>query len=154
MNEFDRTIQELLNGTDDVETTQDIAEIPAMSPVVYEEKSSQLENEENPDLDEDYKFARSNLYALIGKANAALEMTLKIAQMTESVKCVDSAAQIIQVSSNLTKSLLDLQKQVKDSKSTKPSGEGSGNTYIQNNNFYTKEEEQEVNNVLDQLEDD
>jgi hypothetical protein len=154
MNNFDKTIQDLLNGVDDSELeTQDISEIPEMMPVVYKPKESSIENEDNPDLDEDYKFARSNLYGLLGKANAAIELTLKIAQMTESVKCIDTAAQIIQVSNNLTKSLLELQKQVKDSKKTTEKNKTVKNqTFIQNN-YYSAEETEEVNSIIDQLDD-
>jgi len=152
MNNFDQTLHNLLEGVDEegLETT-DITEVPEMTPIVYVEKNSALAETENADLSEDYKFARSNLYGLIGKANAALEMTLKIAQMTESTKCMDTASQILNVSNQLTKSLLDLQKQIKDSK---PKEGAKKSTFIQNNNFYSSEEQKEVNSVIDQLDDE
>lgn len=156
---FQAQLEELI-GDDTPEDHTPISEVPSLEPVVYEEKDSKNVAEiGNEDLKEDYQFARSNLYGLIGKNNAAIDLLLKIANMTESTRSLDIASDLIKSSSDLTEKLIALQKALEvkgdggKGSSAKP-GEPSKQTQ---NNFYfnsSKEELEGVHKILNNLDDE
>lgn len=153
MDKFEKQLKKLLN--DDIDGALDglpdegeEPQIQEMVPIVYEQKESGIViSEDNPDLTEDYTFARSNLYGLIGRSNAALDLVLRIAQMSEHPRAVEVAANLIKTSSDVTKTLIDLQKNINDSK---PKEKKSPINNTQINNYYNNDIEKE----LDDLEDD
>jgi hypothetical protein len=153
-NKFERQLQSLLSG--DVE--KEVDELPdssdgytEMAPVVYEEKKSNLSLESNQDLEEDYNFARSNYYGLIGRTNGAVDLALKIAAMSEHPRAMEVAASLMKTSAEITKDLLALQRSIKDQekKSIKEPPKG---TYVQNN-FYGDKSPKDIEDELDDLED-
>lgn len=153
---FEKQLQALLSGEeinnqlDALDENGQPLEVPEMLPVVYEEKNS-LVDIDGSDVLDDYKFARSNLYGLIGRTNSGIELMLKIAAMSEHPRALEVLANLLKTSSEITKDLLQLQKQLQgESKSKKPTG-----NYTQNNHFYnsnTKPSEV-IDNELDNLPD-
>ncbi len=152
MSTFDKQLEQLLMGSE-LEEGQELPETQPMEelvPVVYEEKKSALALE-NPDMDEDYKFARSNLYGLIGRSNAALDLALRIAQMSEHPRAIEVAANLMKTSADMSKDLIGLQQKMNsDKKIDKPA------SYTQvNNNYYTEPKTtKDIDSDLDNLPDE
>ena len=152
MSTFDKQLEQLLMGSE-LEEGQEPPETQQMEelvPVVYEEKQSALALD-NPDIDEDYKFARSNLYGLIGRSNAALDLALRIAQMSEHPRAIEVAASLMKTSADMSKDLIGLQQKMNsDKKIDKPS------SYTQvNNNYYTEPKTtKDIDSDLDNLPDE
>jgi hypothetical protein len=152
MSTFDKQLEQLLMGSE-LEEGQEPPETQPMEelvPVVYEEKQSAL-TLDNPDMDEDYKFARSNLYGLIGRSNAALDLALRIAQMSEHPRAIEVAANLMKTSADMSKDLIGLQQKMNsDKKIDKPS------SYTQvNNNYYTEPKTvKDIDSDLDNLPDE
>jgi hypothetical protein len=152
---FDRQLKQLLNGDveNDIDSLPDGEEeeqqVEELVPVVYDDKPSQMSIDNNPDLQHDYEFARSNYYGLIGRTNAAVDLALRVAQMSEHPRAMEVAANLMKTSADITKDLLSLQKSIQnDTKSTKtPSG-----TYVQNN-YYGDKSPDDIDQELDGLDD-
>lgn len=156
MQDYSKELESLLGNSlegGDEEDTQ-IKDIEPLLPIVFEEKTSKnVDTIPNEDLKDDYKFARSNLYALIGRSNAAIELVLKVANMTDgAAKSLDTLTNLINSSNSLTKDLINLHKAMEKKEATKPKDKSKN---VQNN-FYLREKEeiQEVGNILDQIEDE
>lgn len=147
---FENQLEQILNSESDENTEELQTEVEPMLPVLYDKKESQVDIT-NPDIKEDYETARSNMYGLIGKTNAALELTLKIAQMSEHPRALEVAANLIKTSSDISKDLLQLHKQLEQKQAK---GEGGSPSYQQVNNYYhTKEEKDSTEQVIDDLPD-
>jgi hypothetical protein len=155
---FDRQLKQLLSTEvedkvdglpDDEDEQQDL---DPMLPVQFEDKESAIAIDENPDLEADYKFARSNYYGLIGRTNAAIDLILNIAQMSEHPRAIEVAANLMKTSSDVTKDLLALQKSVQD-KQQRGGGDPKGK-YTQHNHFYGDKSPKDIDNELDGLDDE
>lgn len=162
---FERDLVALLNGGDEqktngVDTPDDTLpeeeQYTELTPVVFESKESALALADNKDLEEDYKFARSNLHGLIGRTNASIELALKIAAMSEHPRAIEVVATLIKTSSDVTEKLLNIQKAIKDQSKELPTG-----SYQQVNNYYGnttteqgKQDPKTIDSELDNLPDD
>ena len=145
-NDVNKEVDDLPDGDEEEETFEELA------PVVYEEKHSSLTMENNPDLDEDYKFARSNYYGLIGRTNSAVDLALKIAAMSEHPRAMEVAANLMKTSAEITKDLLSLQKSINN---TPNGGENKQPVnYTQNNNYYVEKTAKDIEGELDGLDDE
>lgn len=162
MSAFEKKLNEILTGEDvdkaidglpdsDDDGEEEHAQEPdALVPVVYDEKETSLEIT-NQDLGEDYKFARSNLYGLIGKSNASLELALRIAQMSEHPRALEVASQLMKTSADMTKELIKLQKEVEGGSSNKNEPKGGSVSNTQINNYYNTND---IDRMLDEYPDE
>ena len=159
---FDKKLKELLNNDQDnqAKTEELVNSLPEdqqeqvpeeMLPVEYDSKETSLELG-NKDLQSDYEYARSNMYGLIGRSNAALELTLKIALMSEHPRALEVAANLIKTSSDISKELISLHKAIEEKNNKQP----PNGSYTQvNNNYYSKKDEaKDVEDQLDGLPDE
>ena len=81
--------------------------IPADQSVVhYDEKAENIEN--------DYKYARENLYNVIERGTDALNGIVDLAQQSQHPRSFEVVADLIRTLSTSNKDMLDLQKKVKD----------------------------------------
>lgn len=147
---FDKQLEQLLMGdelSEDDQTTADV--VDDMLPVTFEDKPTGLSIDHNVDLEEDYKFVRSNLYGLIGRSNASLELALKIAQLSEHPRALEVAANLMKTSADMSKELLLLQKSISGTnKDDKP----KTGTYTQVNNYYADPQSKEsLEGIIDDL---
>lgn len=120
-------------------------------PVHYEEKQSSLDIADS-DKKDDYNFVRSNLYGLVGRTNAALELALRVGAMTEHPRALEVVANLIKTSSDVSKDLIELHRRLELNEQEG----GVNNTQI--NNYYSSDKKVEkeitkVNDLLDILED-
>lgn len=154
-------ISELLDSHKDEseEVGDELEQVTELVPIQFEEKESKLQLP-NEDIQEDYQFARSNLYGLVGRSNAALELALKIGAMSEHPRALEVAATLIKMSSEVTKELISIHREVERTKAQgaeqkqNSTLEKSG-TYTQINNYYANQEEaKDVSDFLDDLPDD
>lgn len=148
---FEKHLNQIL-GQDvddlDASTEEDEKEIEPMAPVIYDPKSSNVELHEG-DLKEDYNTARSNMYGLLGKTNAALELTLKIAMMSEHPRALEVASNLIKTSSDISKDILQLHKSLEQKQQ-----KGEDGKYQQINNYYhSKEDKENTESVINDLPD-
>ena|SRR5690554_2319341 len=156
-NKFERQLQQLLAS--DVEKEVDGLDeneeetYEELSPVVYEQKESHLELTDNKDLEEDYKFARSNYYGLIGRTNSAADLALKIAAMSEHPRAMEVAANLMKTSAEITKDLLALQKSIQDQNKEQGKEKTPKGTYVQNNHYYGEKSPKDIEDELDGLDD-
>lgn len=151
---FDESLKKILNGDvnslvdnipdEDIPSAQTTEELV---PVVYEQKETNL-TLANHDIQEDYEFARSNLYGLIGRSNAALDLALKIAVMSEMPRALEVAATLIKTSADISKELISVHKAIESgsNKAKEPPGK-----YTQVNNYYGDRASTEK--ILDNLPD-
>lgn len=156
---FDKQLEKILKGdvdklVDDLPTGEEgeeEKEPEEMLPVEYDKKESSMQLA-NKDYQDDYEYARSNLYGLIGRSNAALELTLKIAMMSEHPRALEVAANLIKTSSDISKELMGMHKQIneKNSGADKPT---SGGQYVQNNHYYGDSKEN-TEDLIDGLPDE
>ena len=66
------------------------------------------------DVQDDYKYARNNLYDVIDKGNEALDYLLELAKASEHPRAFEVVGQITKTLVDANNNLLDLQKKVKD----------------------------------------
>jgi len=159
-NKFERQLKQLLesdvekevNDLPDAEEEEE-QQIEELLPVEFEEKESGVSIDTNPDLDKDYKFARSNYYGLIGRTNSAIDLAMKIAAMSEHPRAMEVAANLMKTSSDITKDLIALQKSI-DDKNQPKQGEKQQGTYVQNNHYYGDKSPTDIENELDGLSDE
>lgn len=156
---FETQLQKLLAGevpeeTQDGESVEDALSNVNIVPVEFEQKESGLTIPENPDLMEDYKKARSNLYGLIGRTNYAIDIALRLATLSEHPRALEIAGTLMKNSADITRDLLAIHKQI-EKKTEKDSTKEKGSVYVQQNNYYTTEEKQakEVADISRELDD-
>lgn len=141
------------NHNEDESNVEDVPVATELVPVTFEGKSSEIALD-NKDIQEDYEFARSNLYGLIGRSNAALELALKISAMSEHPRALEVAATLIKMSSEVSKDLIEIHKAIEKKNSRgKDAGEHPPGKYTQINNYYQKDEK-DVSSMLDDLDDE
>ena len=68
------------------------------------------------DVDNDYKYARENLYGVIEKSTDALDNLIDLAKASEHPRAFEVVAQLTKTLVDANKDLLDIQKKVKDLK--------------------------------------
>lgn len=157
-NKFERQLKQLLDGdvekeVDGLPDGEEEDTFEELKPVVYDEKQSQLALNNNADLEEDYKFARSNYYGLIGRTNSAADLALKIAAMSEHPRAMEVAANLMKTSADITKDLLALQKTIQDQDKQAEGGKPHKGTYVQNNHYYGDKSPDDIEGELDGLDD-
>jgi len=155
---FDKQLQALIGNVDfdTGECETPIKDIEPLAPVVFEQTPTGNNpiSDSNEDLNRDYEFVRSNLYALIGRSNAAIELVLKVANMTEgSSKSLEILATLIKNSNELSKDLIGLHKTL--DKNIQPSGKKNAPVRNVQNNVYVQntEEVKEASRIIDALDD-
>lgn len=156
---FERQLKSLIgsvesdgdSGEEDAEDNQ----VHDMTPVVFESKPTGIVLDDNKDLLEDYTFARSNLYGLIGRSNAAIELSIKIAAMSEHPRSMEVAASIMKTSADMTKQLLELHKAVTDNKKSPESKKVPDGHYEQHNHYYNPDDKNsnQIDGELDEMDD-
>jgi hypothetical protein len=83
--------------------------------VPYEEKMPVVHNDEKAEnIENDYKYARENLYNVIERGTDALNGIVDLAQQSQHPRSFEVVADLIRTLSTANKDLLDLQKKVKD----------------------------------------
>ena len=65
-------------------------------------------------IDNDYKYARENLYGVIEKSTDALDNLIDLAKASEHPRAFEVVAQLTKTLVDANKDLLDIQKKVKD----------------------------------------
>ena len=66
------------------------------------------------DVQDDYQYARNNLYDVIDKGNEALDYLLELAKASEHPRAFEVVGQITKTLVDANNNLLDLQKKIKD----------------------------------------
>lgn len=126
--------------------------------VEYKEVESKVVNTTvNEDALDDYKHSRKILYGLIERGTAALEGALMVAKESENPRAYETASNIMNNVSQLTKSLIELQKALNPKVPTKSVSAETINVQNNNNTYINEapvDPDAGVNNMLDSLEDD
>lgn len=158
-NDITKQLNDILNsnsssgGSTDNNEDSEEQEVKELVPVQFENKESNTLINDNKDLNDDYIFARSNLYGLVTRANSALELALKIASMSEHPRAIEVAATLMKTSSDMTKDLLDLQRKIEKQEKSEKEGSPSVQNNTQNNYHIYKNDPKNVDSMLDELED-
>jgi len=81
------------------------------------EVEKEIKKVDVPDeIDNDYKYARENLYGVIEKSTDALDNLIDLAKASEHPRAFEVVAQLTKTLVDANKDLLDIQKKVKDLK--------------------------------------
>jgi hypothetical protein len=135
--------EELLGSSDIISEFENPEEIVEAAEIVLEETKAITENKErgiiprreivsdavSGDLNDDYEYARENLYNLVDRGNEALEGILELAKEMEHPRAYEVASGLIKSVTDTTMELLRMQKELQIMKGEKP----SGNTTTHNN---------------------
>lgn len=87
-------------GTDITRETREVTK------VVSKDRSFDTEN--------DYKYARENLYSLVERGQDAIEGILQLSKDTEHPRAYEVAGQLIKTVADTAEKLIDLQKKLQD----------------------------------------
>ena len=68
----------------------------------------------NPEMENDFKYARENLYNIIERVSDALNGIVDLAQQSQHPRSFEVVADLVRTLSTANKDLLDLQKKMKD----------------------------------------
>lgn len=82
------------------------------------------------DIDDDYKYARENLYNLIERGNDALEGILDLAKEMEHPRAYEVASGLIKNISETTTELLKMQKELKALRDSEEKTETTTNNHL------------------------
>ena len=82
-------------------------------PQEYKPKVPRVEDTKNPDIDNDYKYSRENLYNLVERGQDAIDGILTLAKETEHPRTYEVAGQLIKNVGEVTEKLLELQEKMK-----------------------------------------
>ena len=95
-------------------------------------RASVNSNPDTGDLDNDYSYARDNLYNLIERGNDALEGILELAKEMEHPRAYEVASGLIKTVGDTTMELLKMQKELKlmKSETQSPNGTTNNNLYV------------------------
>ena len=86
-------------------------------------------NNKQEDINDDYQFARENLYSVIDKGTQALDSLLELAKVSEHPRAFEVVATLSKTLMDANKDLLSIQKKVKE---LQKEGEDSGGSTSQN----------------------
>ena len=73
-----------------------------------------VEKEVSPEMENDFKYARENLYNIIERGTDALNWIVDLAQQSQHPRSFEVVADLVRTLSTANKDLLDLQKKMKD----------------------------------------
>ena len=65
------------------------------------------------EIDNDYKYARENLYTIIEKGQESLNTLVDVAQQSQHPRAFEVVSQLVKTLSDTNKDLLELQKKIK-----------------------------------------
>ena len=74
------------------------------------------------EAEQDYKYARAQLYSLIEKGQETLNGVMELAGESASPRAYEGAGQVLKSTADITDKLADLQKKMKDLDEDKPKG--------------------------------
>jgi len=107
-----------------------ITEDDNKKPLVIPTRSKDQEK----DIQNDYEYARSNLYGVIETGSDALNQLVELAKASEHPRAFEVVAQLTKTLVEANKDLLAIQKQVKDLK--KDTQQEQSETNVTNNNLF------------------
>jgi len=90
--------------------------------------------DQDKDIQNDYEYARSNLYGVIETGSDALNQLVELAKASEHPRAFEVVAQLTKTLVEANKDLLAIQKQVKDLK--KDTQQEQSETNVTNNNLF------------------
>lgn len=101
----DKKVDEQLNEIMDIsiEIEEETKNVPT---VISKDRTENIEN--------DYEYARENLYSLVERGQDALEGIIQLSKETEHPRAYEVAGQLIKTVSDTAEKLIDLQKKLKD----------------------------------------
>ena len=73
-----------------------------------------IDKEVSPEMENDFKYARENLYNIIERGTDALNGIVDLAQQSQHPRSFEVVADLVRTLSTANKDLLDLQKKMKD----------------------------------------
>jgi len=104
---------------------EDIFDLPTSNAIVEDTPSELLEPSlpaVNNDIDNDYQYARENLYNVIERGSDALNTLVELANQSESPRAFEVVGTLIKTLTDANKDLLEIQKKVKSLKQETTSG--------------------------------
>jgi hypothetical protein len=104
---------------------EDIFDLPTSNNIVEDTPSELLEPSlpaVNNDIDNDYQYARENLYNVIERGSDALNTLVELANQSESPRAFEVVGTLIKTLTDANKDLLEIQKKVKSLKQETTSG--------------------------------
>lgn len=104
---FEDSMQEVLNLADSP---------PITTPAIIDPVVS-----DSADLNNDYKYARENLYGIIEKGSQALDELVAVAQASEHPRAYEVVGQLVRTLTDANKDLLKIQKDIKELKGSSKS---------------------------------
>lgn len=116
-------IADALNVTPLKDTKQEVSR-PQPKEIVVQKTDDQVEN--------DFEYARRNMYDIIEKGQQALEGILDVADQSQHPRSYEVAANLIKTMSEVNKDLLDLTKKKRD---LQPKKEEESKQQVTNNLF-------------------
>jgi|TARA_R110000851_G_scaffold307085_2_gene465550 hypothetical protein len=117
----DDTIATALN-LDPIDTV--LMPLPEKLPVVHADHAAQ-------NLENDYKYARENLYNVIERGTDALNGIVDLAQQSQHPRSFEVVADLVRTLAGANKDLLAIQKQVKDLQpENAPKGNVTNNLFV------------------------
>lgn len=94
---------------------EQIFKLPDSPPLVKDiEVMKPDTNSKDADIENDYKYARENLYNAIERGSDALEELVELAKQSQSPRAFEIVGQMIKTLTDANKDLLEVQKKVKD----------------------------------------
>ena len=96
--EIDDKLDDLLDISTDLKKKTQVIKVPT--------RADNIEN--------DYKYARENLYNLVERGQDAIDGILQLSQETEHPRAYEVAGQLIKTVSETAEKLIDIQKKLKD----------------------------------------
>lgn len=101
------------------ENFEDIFNLPSGQSVIEDIPTELVEREisaSNSDVDNDYQYARENLYNVIERGSDALNTLVELANQSESPRAFEVVGTLIKTLTDANKDLLEIQKKVKSLK--------------------------------------
>ena len=115
-----------LNDILDVEADLVETEVTGISTAVIHNDTK------NQDINDDYEFARENLYSVIEKGTQALDSLLELAKVSEHPRAFEVVATLSKTLMDANKDLLSIQKKVKELQKADDDEGNSGPTSVTN----------------------
>jgi len=82
--------------------------------IKQETKAVVKQPQRSKSIENDYKYARENLYNLVERGQDAIDGILELSKETEHPRAYEVAGQLIKTVSDTAEKLLDIQKKLKD----------------------------------------
>tara|TARA_Y100000401_G_scaffold111947_1_gene110775 strand:- start:530 stop:934 length:405 start_codon:yes stop_codon:yes gene_type:complete len=92
----------------------DLLELPSDIAIAKEPLERKVVNSDENDLDNDYKYARENMYNIIERGQDAIDELLQDARDSGNARMYEVVGQLIKTVGEQNKDLVNLHKQVKD----------------------------------------